>query len=489
LTKKSAVSQETLTKTLLLQKSQVLSKGLHLKKKALAAVSIFILLSTVIIGFLFVNSASANGIPAPPINHIYIRSDGTVEPSTAPLLRDGNIYVLTSDMPNSTIIVERDNIVIDGAGYGIHGYGTSYYDGITISYRTNITIKNTDISPFGYGVRMDYASNNTITGNKMRAFTGVSLLYSDYNQIIGNVVTDGYGVQGLGSNNLIIGNNFTSGLSGGGNGMGIYMTGNNNTISQNTIIHEVSINLGPSAQYNTISYNTILKGEAGILIAKSSNNLIFGNIIKEKMDSRTGSLYLSYDSFNNIIFANQFENNALAVSLGAQVADFVWNNVYNNTFYRNNFINNAQSVWIAPRTPVNYWDDGKQGNYWSNFHGIDSNGDGISETPYEITGNNTDHHPLMKPIGISTPNLPSSSPTPQPTAQPNATPLPPPTVSPSPSPPPTASPSPEPSQKPPLLQETQNSEPFPTTLVAATSGASVALVGVGLLVYFKKRKH
>ena len=32
-------------------------------------------------------------------------------------------------------------------------------------------------------------------------------------------------------------------------------------------------------------------------------------------------------------------------------------------------------------------------------------------------------------------------------------------------------------------------EPFPTTLVTTASGASAALVGLGLLVYFKKRKH
>jgi len=32
-------------------------------------------------------------------------------------------------------------------------------------------------------------------------------------------------------------------------------------------------------------------------------------------------------------------------------------------------------------------------------------------------------------------------------------------------------------------------EPFPVVPVAAASGASVAVVGVGLLVYFKKRKH
>ena len=34
-----------------------------------------------------------------------------------------------------------------------------------------------------------------------------------------------------------------------------------------------------------------------------------------------------------------------------------------------------------------------------------------------------------------------------------------------------------------------NIEPFPTALVATASGASVAVIGVGLLVYFKRRKH
>lgn len=392
-----------------------------LKKSSILALSAILVLSLLLVA----QSATVvygNGIPAPPINYIFIRSNGTVEPSTAPILQNGNTYVLTADISNSSIVVQRDNIVIDGAGYGIHGYGTSYYDGTTMSYRTNITIKNMGIVSFGHGVRMDYASNNTVTGNKMSAFTGVSLVYSDYNQIIGNVANDGYGVQGLGSNNLIIGNNFTSDLSGGGNGMGIYLTGNNNTISQNIIRHEVSINLGQSAQYNIISNNTILDGESGILIARSSNNLVFGNIIKGKTDARTGGLYISHDSFDNVIYENQFENNALAVSLGAQVADFVWNTVYNNTFYRNNFINNTQNVWIAPGAPVNFWDKDNQGNYWSNFFGVDTNGDGLSEAQYVINENNTDHYPFMAPIDFSTSTSPSAAPTPAPSASPTAAP-------------------------------------------------------------------
>ena len=32
-------------------------------------------------------------------------------------------------------------------------------------------------------------------------------------------------------------------------------------------------------------------------------------------------------------------------------------------------------------------------------------------------------------------------------------------------------------------------EPFPTAIVATASGASVAVIGVGLFVYFRKRNH
>jgi hypothetical protein len=39
------------------------------------------------------------------------------------------------------------------------------------------------------------------------------------------------------------------------------------------------------------------------------------------------------------------------------------------------------------------------------------------------------------------------------------------------------------------LPQLQEQEPFPTTVVAAASAATIAVVGVGLLVYLKKRKH
>ena len=46
----------------------------------------------------------------------------------------------------------------------------------------------------------------------------------------------------------------------------------------------------------------------------------------------------------------------------------------------------------------NAWDNGSQGNYWSNYTGTDNNGDGIGDTPYLVYENNQDNYPLMNPI-------------------------------------------------------------------------------------------
>ena len=49
---------------------------------------------------------------------------------------------------------------------------------------------------------------------------------------------------------------------------------------------------------------------------------------------------------------------------------------------------------------MNIWDNGypSGGNYWSDYAGVDADGDGIGDTPYIIDDNNIDHYPLMGPF-------------------------------------------------------------------------------------------
>ncbi len=56
---------------------------------------------------------------------IYIRPDGSVDPATAPILRDGDVYTFTDNIYgsniNGTIVIQKSNIIIDGVGYAIYG--------------------------------------------------------------------------------------------------------------------------------------------------------------------------------------------------------------------------------------------------------------------------------------------------------------------------------------------------------------------------------
>jgi hypothetical protein len=56
-------------------------------------------------------------------------------------------------------------------------------------------------------------------------------------------------------------------------------------------------------------------------------------------------------------------------------------------------------VRIYGESFANVWDDGypSGGNYWSDYSGIDVNGDKIGDTPYVIDVDNQDNYPLMGP--------------------------------------------------------------------------------------------
>ena len=57
------------------------------------------------------------------IGFIFIRPDGSIEPSTTPIQRIGDIFTLTGNI-YGPIILERDNVVLNGAGHYLQGNRT-----------------------------------------------------------------------------------------------------------------------------------------------------------------------------------------------------------------------------------------------------------------------------------------------------------------------------------------------------------------------------
>ena len=175
-------------------------------RKEVASGTILILLLTNMLTLAF------NIQPAVASGTICIRADGSIDPSTAPIQRVGDIYTLTDDI-NDSIVVEKDNIVIRGAGYTIQGTGVAFSAGVELSGRTNVTVQNARINDFDYGIRlMSSSSYNSISGNNItNNGLGIEVQWTcNYNNISGNTVTaNSYGIRLLYScnHNIISGNN------------------------------------------------------------------------------------------------------------------------------------------------------------------------------------------------------------------------------------------------------------------------------------------
>jgi parallel beta-helix repeat protein len=122
---------------------------------------------------------------------IYIRADGLVDPSTASILNVGNIYyTFTADI-HDLIVIERDNIVVDGANYTLQGTGGSDSKGIDLTGRTNVTITNIKIKAFDYGVYLYSASHSVLSQNDLTNNNyGIYLEYSSNNTVNGNGITN-----------------------------------------------------------------------------------------------------------------------------------------------------------------------------------------------------------------------------------------------------------------------------------------------------------
>jgi hypothetical protein len=112
---------------------------------------------------------------APAPDGIHILQDGTISPSTAPIHRSGDSYQLTDNV-NSSIIVERNNIVLDGRGFTVQEPGAvNRQAGIKLTC-TGTTVKNFQFKDWWVGVLGAY-DGNRIVGND---FTNVSISIAVY---------------------------------------------------------------------------------------------------------------------------------------------------------------------------------------------------------------------------------------------------------------------------------------------------------------------
>jgi parallel beta-helix repeat protein len=260
----------------------------------------------ILIGLMTLCAVRIQLIKAQYQSNITINADGTISPSTAPIQQTGNIYSLISDIVGS-ITVHTSNIILDGNGHTVSG--------VSLQGTLNATVKNFVVTSQGerIGMSLSDASNNLIVNNTVSGFWSIQAL-----------------------NGILF--------------AGIYVVGgNSNTFTQNNLMYNLD-----GMEFINTSYNLIVQ-----------NNIT------------SSTVWSPYTTGIYFIDASD------------------------NTVYYNNFVNCTYLVKVSGS--INVWDDGYLGNYWSDYKAkhpsaVQMGDSGVYNIPYSIDAQNIDRYPLTQPF-------------------------------------------------------------------------------------------
>ena len=220
-----------------------------------------------------------------------------------------------------------------------NGNAKYYAHGIYAPVSPETTIINCTSYNNYYGIYLDTSPNSKIIncttyGN---AGYGIHLMYKSNNTIITNCTA---------YNNT---------------GFGVFIEFTSYCKVINCVLHDtlIGVFLYSNARYNEVRNCTVY------------NNTWSGIEIRSISEYNLVTDCTSYQNYQGICLIDQISY---------------------NTLYHNNFFTNGENVYAQGE---NQWDNGKEGNYWDDYTGVDANGDGIGDTPYLINGNNQDHYPIM----------------------------------------------------------------------------------------------
>jgi len=363
-------------------------------------------------------------------------------------LSEGQILVINKSIslvgedPNNTVITLHPRLIEPSLPFALP------------SYEGSIKIEADDVQLSGFTINSTDGTGGCLFATEMRShITGnilavpLSLKGSDNNVSL-NLVRQVIGCYGSG--NTISANRII------GYGIVVMDTGSS-LIQGNTITdcnaesagYGVRLDVGGNAVFDNIITNCT---HAICILGESSSNDIYNNTVTGNI----GGLEIFGQGSNNAFHSNYVANNGYGVLVSYT---FMRSPGENNTVYHNNFVGNTEQVDTGATYQGNYgavvstyhigaFDDGKEGNYWSDYAGKDTDNDGIGDTPYVIDENRRDNFPLMSPFDIDNNRVAISS-------------------------------------------NTHSGSNFnlPAESIAASVGAVVVVVAAGALVYFKKRKR
>jgi parallel beta-helix repeat protein len=232
--------------------------------------------------------------------------------------------------------------------------------------------------------------------------------------------------------NLVGENRKTAIIDGMSNGTVVYVGSDNVSISDFKLQYSgcsctgyYGVDVGSSRQNISIINNNIFSDSTGILVRKGQdiliarNNITFSRdysiviedsirvqILENSLTDNLNQIDVA-NSTQMVIVNNKMMNNGNGIAftnsnnntLGGNI--IASNSLYGlylsqsdyNVIVRNSLQSNGRNVYV--RNSTDYWDDGFEGNFWSNYTGVDADNDGVGDTPFVLDANNVDHYPLV----------------------------------------------------------------------------------------------
>lgn len=325
------------------------------------------------------NSAATTIVDGSGKDMVFYIQEDNVELSNLTIRNGGSYSGVTIYDPYKGLTIRNTRVTDNAVGVVISGSDLSYINdntiedsvfvnnqmhSINVRYTSNTIVRDNQISGSAYGVTVSDTLNSQVVNNTVSDTSyGVYVPLSNNNNISANtLISNSWNIYLTYSNSNIIGYN---NVSGGAVGIQVMHSGGNSVLNNTVISSSYGIYLGYCGA-NTVSGNTVSLNDWGFELYNSAGSTIIENLIKEN----TWGAWVAEDSDGNSI-------------------------------YHNNFIDNAKGAFSDPLTCSNTWNTPTapyQGNYWSNYKGADTDGDGTGDTYVPWEG--VDWHPLMNPYGV-----------------------------------------------------------------------------------------
>ncbi|HET8575159.1 MAG TPA: NosD domain-containing protein [Candidatus Paceibacterota bacterium] len=300
---------------------------------------------------------------------------------------------MTQDLQGSSVVIDGDHIIFDGAGHVVGGSSLLDIE-VMAQEGSGITIKNLQIQNGDVGiVILEDAKNSkienvtiTASGYGVEIFGPKDFSFSDHHSTIsGSTFSQNAGGVKIfhSAEDVLQGNTFANNE----NAVSLYnatsTTISSNHFEKNTEALDLYTVTNVSISQNSMSEN----GDAIIVYGGAENHFVGNTISRSKSSGVT-----MYGSEKDVFTLNTWKENGVGLLLYGDSNG-------GNAFYRNNFIDNGESLKTYKDLSQDSFfqtipskDYG--GNYWSDFDTAeegcqDTNADGFCDDPYSIINDNS----------------------------------------------------------------------------------------------------